>query len=76
MLRWQKYYGFGDLQYFNTLNSLKGLFSDYEKLKIKTEPELSSAIQNLDRNMILGGASLAEWQFDPTSEELIPSASA
>jgi len=71
LLRWQKYYGFGDLQYFNTLDSLEPLFDDSETLKIKTEPELSSAIKSLDRNVKLGGAYLNEWQFDPASEELV-----
>lgn len=71
LLRWQKYYGFGDGQYFNTLDSLKSLFEDFEGLKLKTEPELSSAIKSLDRNMKLGGAYLNEWQFDPNLEELV-----
>ncbi|NVK86361.1 MAG: DUF1835 domain-containing protein [Cytophagia bacterium] len=70
LLRWQEHYGFGDLQYFNTINYLKPLFEDFETLKLKTEPELSSAIQSLDRNMKLGGASLDQWQFDANSEEL------
>lgn len=71
LLRWQQYYGFGDLQYFSVLNSLKPLFEDFEELKIKTEPELSSAIKTLNRNIKLGGALLNQWQFDPTSEELV-----
>lgn len=71
LLRWQQYYGFGDLQYFNVLNSLKPLFEDFEGLKIKTEPELSSAIKSLNRNVKLGGALLKEWQFDPTSDEFV-----
>lgn len=71
LLRWQEYYGFGDLQYFNIINHLKPLFEDFEKLKLRTEPELSSAAKSLDRNMKLGGASLDHWQFDPSSEELL-----
>lgn len=70
LLKWQEYYGFGDLQYFNALNSLKPLFEDFNSLKLKTEPELSSAIQNINRNIKLGGASLAEWSYDPTLDEL------
>lgn len=71
LLNWQKFYGFGDLQYFNVLDSLEPLFEDFEGLKIKTEPELSSAIQNLNRKVKLGGAYLSEWKFDPSTEELV-----
>ena len=70
LLKWQKIYGFGDLQYFATIVYLKPLFADFDRLKLKAEPELSSAIKSLDRNMKLGGATLANWQFNPQLQEL------
>lgn len=75
LLRWQTYYGFGDLQYFDILNSLEVLFNDFDTLQLKTEPELSSAIENLDRSIKLGGASLKDWAYDPQSEELVKTSS-
>ncbi|HEY9116643.1 MAG TPA: hypothetical protein VIN11_02390 [Roseivirga sp.] len=71
LLRWQKHYGFGDLQYFQILNDLKPLFSDFENLELKVGTELSSAIQHLDRNKPLGGAYLKDWNYDPSIGELV-----
>jgi hypothetical protein len=71
LLQWQTTYGFGDSQYFSYLNYLSSLFESTEPLKLKTEPELSSAINKLDRGTALGGTSLNDWIYDPQAEELL-----
>ncbi|MEC7756160.1 MAG: hypothetical protein VYB44_19165 [Bacteroidota bacterium] len=71
LLQWQTTYGFGDSQYFSYLNYLSSLFESTEPLKLKTEPELSSAINKLNRSSALGGTSLNDWIYDPQAEELL-----
>ena len=70
MLKWQVYYGFGDLQYFKKLKDLSPLFEDFDTLKLKSEPELSNAINGLNRNYHLGGVKVANWVYNEGTKEV------
>jgi len=76
MLSWQKYQGFGDLQYFNILEGMKPLFKDFEKLVLHTDLDKNKVEQLLDRNKKLGGALLSDWYWDEQEKTLIPGGSA
>ena len=74
LLRWQEFYGFGDLQYFQVLDRLAPLFDEPEKLSLK--PEVAKALKEqkpldlINRDYFLGGARASEWQWDEHTEEL------
>lgn len=72
MLRWQRYQGFGDLQYFNILDDLKPLFKDFEGLVLHSDIDKTRVEQLLDRNKKLGGAKLSEWYWDEQEKTLTP----
>ena len=76
MLRWQLYYGFGDLQYFQILERLRPLFSDFEKLSLKDNLDKKTVESLIDRNYILGGAKVADWYWDDQEKTLIQTESA
>lgn len=72
LLKWQEFYGFGDLQYFNIINSLTPLFSDYKNLKLKENLSSDQIEGLLDRDQQLGGAWLKDWVYDIEEKTLIP----
>ncbi|WP_208506173.1 DUF1835 domain-containing protein [Roseivirga sp. E12] len=76
MLRWQRYHGFGDLQYFNILDGLKSLFKDFERLTLDSDLSKKKVESLMDRNQKLGGAILSDWYWDEQEKTLIPRESA
>jgi hypothetical protein len=60
LLRWQQYFGFGDLQYFHILKRMKPLFLPGDKIMFK--PEIAAQIKagqpvtGISRDYNLGGA--------------------
>lgn len=72
LLKWQKHYGFGDLQYFLILKSMKGLFSDYATLQLKEDLSFLHVEKMMDRNQQLGGACLKDWVYDVNEKTLTP----
>lgn len=74
ILRWQEFYGFGDLQYFQVLKRLAPLFKSSENLSLK--PEVTQALEEqkpvnlIDRNYFLGGARASKWLWNENTEEL------
>ena len=75
LLRWQKVYGFGDLQYFQAIAQLKPLFEGGESLRLKPEVaaayKAGEAINLIKRDYRLGGARADEWAWDGQKKELI-----
>lgn len=69
MLTWQTIYGFGDLQYFKILERLKPLFENFEKLELNPNYKMISL--TVDRDYMLGGAEVSQWEFDPETQDLI-----
>ncbi len=73
LLRWQSHYGFGDLQYFNTLEFLKSVLEinrgdDLEAYK-------SELTTHLNRDYKLGGANVSQWIWDTNEKALTPNES-
>lgn len=76
MLRWQTYYGFGDLQYFQILERLRPLFDDFENLKLKSDLTKASIESLIKRDYMLGGAYASNWYWDDHEKTLTPTGSA
>lgn len=74
LLRWQEFYGFGDLQFFEILNRLDPILLKGAQIDLK--PEIKdllndgTPIKSIDRNYFLGGAKVADWQWDEQKNEL------
>lgn len=76
MLNWQKYHGFGDLQYANILDTLSPLFTDFESLELKPNLDKVEVRKLLNRENWLGGAQLKHWSWNRNEKTLIPEESA
>lgn len=74
LLQWQKFYGFGDLQFVQVLNQLDPILIKGTKIALKPEIKTllnhGSPIKLIDRNYFLGGAKVADWQWDEQKNEL------
>lgn len=76
LLRWQQFYGFGDLQLFQVLQRLSPIISEVPQIDLK--PEITAIvtsqqpINTINRNYSLGGAKVADWQWDEKINELVP----
>jgi len=68
LLKWQEYYGFGDLQYINYLERLSPMM-DINQTIILKENYRSAQI---DRNYFLGGALVSEWEWNEDHQEIRP----
>tara|TARA_R100000005_G_C5002917_1_gene210799 strand:- start:5290 stop:6210 length:921 start_codon:yes stop_codon:yes gene_type:complete len=68
LLKWQEFYGFGDLQYINYLNRMAPIFQSKEPFKLKAN--YNSTL--IDRNYFLGGALVSEWVWDENNQEIRP----
>ena len=69
LLRWQEHYGFGDLQYFNTISYLKPVL---EHLKNEKQvPNKPSVEKLLSRAYKLGGAQAKDWYWNDKEKALI-----
>ncbi|WP_323757449.1 hypothetical protein [Roseivirga sp.] len=66
LLKWQKYYGFGDLQYINYLNRLSPLLEKGQAITLKQNYHSTP----IDRNYFLGGALVSEWEWDEDHQEI------
>lgn len=66
ILKWQNLFGFGDLQYLVYLERMKPLFKDFENLELAEQ--LDSGLINREYN--LGGASVADWLWDESLQEI------
>ncbi|GAB5523519.1 MAG: hypothetical protein Roseis2KO_13910 [Roseivirga sp.] len=75
LLRWQQFYGFGDLQFFQVLQRLRPILSEGAqtdlKPEIKTLLSVGQPINTINRNYALGGAKVADWQWDEKINELV-----
>ena len=74
LLRWQEHYGFGDLQYFNTISYLKPVLEHQEDEK--QVPNKQSVEKLLSRAYKLGGAQAKDWYWNDKEKVLIPKESA
>lgn len=72
ILEWQRYHGFGDLQYINILNRLKPLFEDFETLVLKSKLNKDEIESLVNRDYTLGGAKLSDWYWDDQEKTLVP----
>lgn len=66
LLQWQKFYGFGDLQYIDYLNKLAPLLQSKEPIKLKENYDSTQ----IDRNYFLGGALVSKWEWDNENQEI------
>ena len=70
MLKWQTTHGFGDLQYFNELERLKPIFTDFDQLELKSELDKETIESLIDRDYWLGGVKASDWYYNPNSQEV------
>ncbi len=70
LLKWQKYYGFGDLQYAMILENMKPLFVDFDKLQLHQNLSFEKVEELMDRKAQLGGAWLKDWVYDINEKTL------
>lgn len=74
LLRWQEHYGFGDLQFFQVLDRMETLLTKAAQTDLKPEFRdllaKGSPVSAIDRNYFLGGAKVADWQWDTQKNEL------
>lgn len=75
LLRWQEHYGFGDLQFFQALERLNPILEKDTQINLRAGiADLLSteqALDAIDRNYILGGAKVADFQWDEKINELV-----
>lgn len=74
LLRWQEHYGFGDLQFFQVLDRMEPLLTKAGQTDLKPEFRdllaKGSPVSAINRNYVLGGAKVADWQWDTQKNEL------
>lgn len=77
LLRWQAFYGFGDLQFFQVLERLKPILDNGNSISVKSESRdllnAGTPLTSIDRNYALGGAQVSDWQWDRQKNELTSS---
>lgn len=75
LLRWQVHYGFGDLQFSQVLNRLLPILTKGSEIDLKNEIKEflkeDEVIDTIDRNYYLGGAYVAQWQWNEQKNELV-----
>ena len=70
LLKWQDFYGFGDLQYFNLVENLKPLLEHMDNTsKAASKEDVQKLIK---RDYMLGGANVNDWIWDENEKALIP----
>lgn len=77
LLRWQEFYGFGDLQFFQALDRLSPILITGTNIALKPESrdllDAGNPITSIDRTYTTGGAQVADYQWNEQKNELTSS---